>query len=134
MDFEDLYFALENAFGKESVSIPILPEFNLDNIVEGSFLLRMESKPAQEIAKGMIRQYILGEKAKGKDVMLIVLTSDSETGGYGSPVAFRAEGIYYDGFPESIDLAVIYCMERCVFDSLYRQALTRLPDTKAAKC
>lgn len=47
MDFEDLYFNLEKVFGDGSVSIPILPDFHLDNVVEGSFLLALPSRPKQ---------------------------------------------------------------------------------------
>ncbi|MFA5888448.1 MAG: hypothetical protein WC852_07100 [Candidatus Nanoarchaeia archaeon] len=129
MDFQELYFTLEKMLGDNSVTIPIIPEFSLDNVVEGSFLLRLVDRPKQELAKGMIRQYILGEKAKEKDVMLIVLTPDAEKGSYGSPVAVKSKDVFYDEFPENIDLAVIYCIERCVFDSLYGKAFVRARET-----
>ena len=129
MDFQELYFTLDKMLGGNSVTIPIIPEFSLDNVVEGSFLLRLADRPKQELAKGMIRQYILGEKARGKDVMLIVLTPNAENGSYGSPVAVKSKDVFYDEFPEDIDLAVIYCIERHVFDSLYGKALISSRET-----
>ena len=123
MDFTDLYGLMAKTFGEDNVTIPLLAEFNLDNVVEGSFLLRLVDRPKQEIVKGMINLYILGEKAKGNDIMLIVLTADEKTRSYGSPVAVKSKDVFYDEFPENIDNVIIYCMERNVFDSLYGKAL-----------
>ena len=44
MDFQELYFTLDKMLGGNSVTIPIIPEFSLDNVVEGSFLLRLADK------------------------------------------------------------------------------------------
>lgn len=123
MDFEDLYFNLEKIFGEGTVSIPIIPEFNLDNIVEGSFVLNLPSRPKQEVVKGLIKHYLFGQKAKGNDIKFIVLLPDADTGRYDSPVATGGKA-YYDEFPENIDRAIIYCIERNVFDSIYGKALT----------
>lgn len=123
-EFEDLYFNLEKIFGEGSVSIPIIPGFNLDNIVEGSFLLALPSRPKQEVVKGLIKHYLFGQKAKGNDIKLIALFPDADTGRYDSPAAADAGKVYYDEFPENIDRAIIYCIERNVFDSIYGKALT----------
>lgn len=133
-DFEDLYFNLEKIFGSGSVSIPIIADFSLDNVVEGSFLLRMESRPKQELVKGLIKHYIFTERAKGNDIMLVVLTSNACTGKYDSPASIKTDRMFYDSFPENIDNAIIYCIERNVFDSLYGKALVKLPDKEAAQC
>lgn len=93
-DFEDLYFSLEKVFGEESVSIPIIPEFSLDNVVEGSFLLRLASRPKQEIVNGLINHYLFSQKTKGKDIITIVLLPDAEKGAYGSPVAVKTDRMF----------------------------------------
>lgn len=125
MDFTDLYYKLEGMFGKESISMPFATDSCLDSVIEGAFLLRLDSKPAQELAKGMVKLYLLDEKAKGKDMMLVVLTADEKTGSYGSPVAVKSKGIFYDEFPENIDMAMVYCMERHVFDAFYGNSLIK---------
>ncbi|MFH1066245.1 MAG: hypothetical protein V1734_07080 [Nanoarchaeota archaeon] len=124
MDFTDLYGLMAKTFGEDNVTLPLLSEFNLDNVVEGSFLLRLRDRPKQELAKGMIRQYILGEKAKGNDIMLVVLTPDAGTGKYDSPASVKTDRMFYDSFPENIDNAIIYCIEGNVFESIYGKVLT----------
>jgi len=132
MDFEELYFNLEKVFGESVVSIPILPGFSLDNIVEGSFFLALPSRPKQEIVKGLVKRYLFLQKAKSNDIKLIVLLPDADTRKYGSPVAVNTGSMYYDEFPENIDRAIIYFIERNVFDSIYSKALTNI--RKPAVC
>ncbi|MDI6738329.1 MAG: hypothetical protein QME12_07505, partial [Nanoarchaeota archaeon] len=104
----------------------------LNNIVEGSFLLNLPDRPRQEIAKGMIHHYRFMQRAKGNDTKLIVLLPDADTGRYDSPVAADAGKVYYDEFPENIDRAIIYCIERNVFDSIYGKALVKAPEKEIA--
>ena len=128
MDFENLYFNLETVFGKGSVSMPRMPDFGLDNIVEGYFLLMVSSRPKQEVVKSLVNYYLLCQKAKGRDIKLVVVLPDAETGRYDSPISTKTGRMSYDSFPENIDGAIVCCIERNVFDSIYGQTLTTVKE------
>lgn len=77
---------------------------------------------------------MFGQRAKGTEIRLVVILPDAETGRYDSPASVKTDRMFYDVFPENIDKAVIYCIERNVFDSIYGKTLVKLPDKEAAQC
>ncbi|MDD4877624.1 MAG: hypothetical protein PHO02_01150 [Candidatus Nanoarchaeia archaeon] len=129
MDFEDLYFKLERVLDEGEISIPIMPDFNLDNVVEGSFYLAAKPRQKQEFVKRMVQDYIAGQKNNGNDIMLVVLLPHSEKGDYDSPVSVKTERMFYDSFPENLEGAIVYCIARNVFDSLYGKTVTKSGET-----
>lgn len=132
MDFEDLYFTIARIIDDGAISIPIMPNFELDNLVEGSFYLALPSRPKQEFVKGMVQAYLTEQKNKGRDIKLVVLLPDADKGAYDSPLAVKTDRMYYDSFPENIDGVIVYCIERNVFDSLYGKIVTKAKEAAVA--
>ncbi len=122
MDFQELYSNIESIVGYTSVSMPMM-HFDFNNLCEGCFYVAIKGDLKQEFAKSLIQSYI-ADKNK-KDIMLITLEPNEETGVFDSPIEAKTERMHYDSFPGNIEGTIMYFIERDVFEALYGRVLMK---------